>query len=795
MSHRAIPRDTQSSSEEEDKSVVIRTSARRVIKKSLPSRNFPATPVARNTLTVNTSVENSDVKGDTSIENSSPNSNVGQVGGVSSIRGTPAIIENFLRSLAVANNVNTNESPIIRNQQEEEVKGLTTKRPTKYIPLRKGQLTDPNLDEEVKASTRKPGLLTKAREKVKSLPLSEVFYEANTFPDFVDMSIPESGGFKCRESACTLGSKVEEETFCGIVINNFPAVIFNEIIEMLTSKEVVRLSITSKNFQNKLKNSKLNLSDTPLTTSQIVRHFPFPSKYIITGLYIASKSDDNFIKNTSSLNNFFPTLQNLIIDARYGKRIDANLTDFIIKCSKLTSLIVMGNLGITDIKGLEIVRNLKELRIEYYKGENLKGLETLFNLEVLDLRHCFDLVATDEISNLTKLRDVRFSGNGITSLPNLENCSSLKRLIIDDSTLENIDGLINKSLEFIKLYKCGDLISISNLEKCPLLQKLEIEHSCSIETLDLKNCSNLKFLKLRHVLIKTGSLVGCVSLEEVHLLRLAQIEDLQLLENVTTLKRLKIKSCKKLKWLTGLGRCSELEELYVRNCFSLVRITALSRCLKLKNLAFLNCLSLNELGTLNNCPLLEIVELKVSKSFNDLSFLTNCSNLIKLKAESSSVSSIYFLENHSHLVSLELSELQIKSLAVLTTCPNLLNLNIHKCKQITSLDGLQYCTKLKILQASSCYNLSNINALNCNLSLIEVDLQNCNKLENVASLASCKNLITLDLRGTNAKNVHLLLGHSSLLNFKVGGKVCREDKFIFNFDEESTEDSDRETEF
>jgi hypothetical protein len=648
----------------------------------------------------------------------------------------------------------------------EETKFPISRRPADYTPTR-------FIERLGNTSPNRPITIAKI----------EIFYRPKTFPDFEDITYRNTHTINKKELEQESETK-EEEKFNEAFINGLPIPIFEKIADMLGSRDVARLFTASKEFQSRLSNQRLDLSDTPLTITQFLKYFPSTGKYNIVGLYIVSKADkdNDFVLNSSKLNDYIPNLEKLIIDGNYPRGSKINLADFIpLTPTKLKSITIMGTLSVQDLHGLENETELEELKIEYYRGENLQGIETLSKLKILDLRNCRNLNSIDNISILSNLVDVRFSKSRITELPNLKDCISLKRLILDGSFLENVDGIANNSLDFFKLFECNELLSISNLDGLTSLKKVEIEKCRKLNILDLNNCKTLVILKVEDLKVNIFGLTGCNSLEELQLVNLQEMEDLNTLKYITTLRNVRIDTCNQLNWLDGMNNCHDLEQLFISNCTSLVSVSALNDFPKLRNLSILGCPKVERLEFLNSCPNLEIVELKVSPLFNNLYFCVNCPKLVRLKVEESSVNNIQWLENHFNLTYLHLSSCNISTLLPLKTCPNLVHLDIHKCAKINSFNGLENCTKLKVVWSFACTELTNINALANNPSLIQLNLADCLELESVKVLTTCRSLMMLDLRDTHVKDLISLKNHPSIMSLYTNNEKCTGDTFSFNF--------------
>jgi hypothetical protein len=160
-------------------------------------------------------------------------------------------------------------------------------------------------------------------------------------------------------------------------------------------------------------------------------------------------------------------LRELTIDVQGTNKID------------LRNQVNLGSLGLgwrKNIRGIECCKNLKELVVWDYKEPDLLPLQTLDNLEKLEVK-------TGSIKNLKGLKDL-----GSLRLIRLGNCRSLK-------SISDLNGL--KNLRLIEIESCTKIQDYESLTDLPALEELRIINSKGIRSIRfIKNFPALKTLCL-----------------------------------------------------------------------------------------------------------------------------------------------------------------------------------------------------------------------------------------------------------------------------------------------------------
>lgn len=85
-----------------------------------------------------------------------------------------------------------------------------------------------------------------------------------------------------------------------------------------------------------------------------------------------------------------------------------------------------GNVQLTKIKNLDGLTNLRELKL-HGDIKKMEGLDTLVNLEKLDLSNC-SIEKIENLENLRNLSELDLSGNNIKKIEGLDTLPSLSLL-------------------------------------------------------------------------------------------------------------------------------------------------------------------------------------------------------------------------------------------------------------------------------------------------------------------------------------------------------------------------------
>jgi len=123
---------------------------------------------------------------------------------------------------------------------------------------------------------------------------------------------------------------------------------------------------------------------------------------------------------------------------------------------KVTRLVLTGE-GLTSLKGLENLTQLKELHLSSNELTSVKGLEKLTQLEGLYL-NANHLTDAKGLEKLTQLKTLYLIGNQLTSVKELEKLTQLTWLNLNGNKLTDVKGLENlDQLKDLDLYNNPDL--------------------------------------------------------------------------------------------------------------------------------------------------------------------------------------------------------------------------------------------------------------------------------------------------------------------------------------------------
>ncbi|XP_027181732.1 putative disease resistance protein At4g19050 [Coffea eugenioides] len=226
------------------------------------------------------------------------------------------------------------------------------------------------------------------------------------------------------------------------------------------------------------------------------------------------------------------------------------------------------NLSKTKVKDLPCLSALKNLHQLLLSGcLNLEKLPSLAlrKLEELDLSNCQALTMIEDISfqHLPRLRRLIFSNAKIEHLPDLNSLSNLEELNLSGViSIERVDFIEHMSkLQYLNLYETllEQLSSLSNvkglkhlfLSACQQLEALpplEVHHN--LETLDLSQTAIMQLPFLGNLSnLRTLLLNDCSSLEDfenLEMLHISRVENLPCgISNLTQLQCLALPSKKK----------------------------------------------------------------------------------------------------------------------------------------------------------------------------------------------------------------------------------------------------------
>ncbi|XP_048431477.1 disease resistance protein RPV1-like isoform X1 [Pyrus x bretschneideri] len=401
--------------------------------------------------------------------------------------------------------------------------------------------------------------------------------------------------------------------------------------------------------------------------------------------------------------------------------------------------------------------NLVELHMRYSNVKKLcKEDQILVNLEVIDLKHSWNLtelpnlsgslkVVSIDLFGCTSLVEIPWSFQHLDKLTHLDvgGCISLEYLPEMPRNIKYLDLHNSGIKELPESVWSNENISHLDITGCKYLEKLP-SNRCKLKVsgcFNLDGCISLgEFSELPRDISKL-SLVGCKKLvslpdniyqlkylKELDLSSSSELENFpEILEPMKHLKSLNLSGTAIKELHSSIEFLPALKRLELQCCKRLSSIPK-SIC-KLKYLEELNLSSSSKLGNfpeLNRSKLGNFPELNRSQlgNFPELN-LFNSSELENFPE---------ILEPMKHLKSLNLSGTAIKEL--------------HS--------SIEFLPALKRLELQGCKRLSSIPKSICKLKhLEELNLSSCSELENFPEiLEPMRHLKSLNLSGTMIKELH-----------------------------------------
>lgn len=243
-----------------------------------------------------------------------------------------------------------------------------------------------------------------------------------------------------------------------------------------------------------------------------------------------------------------------VLDVSGSSRLVEIEPDFF---KQLTVLRVL-NLSKTIVKSLPSVSSLSSLRELLLSHcvymEELNGLDSLKQLEVIDLSHCSALrrIEDNSFQHMSRLQMLDLSYTKVKTLPSLSKANSLRRLILKNCAnlellpLPNLSKLVELNLSCVSLLE-EDANYVESMYDLEILDLSETNVKCIPSISKLKNLNQL-YLR------------GCLHLNEVT--NLGELTELEVLDlSGTALSKLENLDCLcKLRHLL-LKDCSNILEI------------------------------------------------------------------------------------------------------------------------------------------------------------------------------------------------------------------------------------------
>ena len=291
--------------------------------------------------------------------------------------------------------------------------------------------------------------------------------------------------------------------------------------------------------------------------------------------WVSDPSDPNNVKIEHRIRHFSRTATGYFTK-RTGELTKADL-------EKVTKLKLDG-LGLTSVKGLEKLTQLKTLELEFNQLTSVKGLEKLTQLTYLNLDNN-KLTSVKGLEKLTQLELLILIDNPALTeaqIAELEMALPFPKCTIHSNPPltkeETIEKAIRKAAkkptgeltkaDFEKVTSLDlnhhNLTDVKGLEKLTKLEKLFLHDNKLTDVTGLENLTQLKELSLQFN--KLTDVKGLEKLTQLTWLNLAnnRLTELKGLEKLTQLKTLNLKN-NQLTNVTSLEKLAKLEELYLEN--------------------------------------------------------------------------------------------------------------------------------------------------------------------------------------------------------------------------------------
>ncbi len=228
----------------------------------------------------------------------------------------------------------------------------------------------------------------------------------------------------------------------------------------------------------------------------------------------------------------------------------------------------LGGNSLSDLTGLEVLKNLNRLDLGHNELTNINVLSNLTNLKRIDLEGN-QITHLDALANLKKLEFLRLNLNPISNLKSLGALPKLKHLDLYQCNLNN-DSLVDIPLFPELQYLNLSSNQITSLEQLPLFPSLDY---LKIERNQLNTLEKFPTLLSLHILAVYGN--SLKNLDGIELLAnnltflhaaKNQITNIEALVGFTKLKNLNL-SDNQIKHIDSLRKITEIKVLNLENNF------------------------------------------------------------------------------------------------------------------------------------------------------------------------------------------------------------------------------------
>ncbi|XP_026661943.1 disease resistance protein RGA2-like [Phoenix dactylifera] len=341
-------------------------------------------------------------------------------------------------------------------------------------------------------------------------------------------------------------------------------------------------------------------------------------------------------------------------------------------------------------EGLQPHPSLKELTIRGYEGIEfptwLVESNFLANLEFISLDSCVKLESLPPLGQLPFLKELH-----------LANMPAVKRIGREFYGDTGVAFPFLEALTFKGFWKWEEWLEPDGAQFLPRLRILELRGCDKLRKVPLLFQSSLVQLSIKHCGDFGSALPGC--LQSLTFLTQQQIKDYHAqlslcLSNLSALKHLELRNCRKMKLVGGLQFLTTLESLDLRACPKIIESSEPVQLREEQGLRTLNRLTIDDTILLQNLwillgslPSLQRMHIRWCHGMTNF---TREQELWFQQLTSLQDLEIYYCEN-------------VESLPTsLANFPSIRKLHIFYCPKVSSLPGNGLSTSLKELHIDGC---------------------------------------------------------------------------------------------
>lgn len=230
----------------------------------------------------------------------------------------------------------------------------------------------------------------------------------------------------------------------------------------------------------------------------------------------------------------------------------------------LESLRLLSVIGcpITDLAGIGAAPSLSILRAQKCLGlRNLESIESLGKLKVLDFLGSEAIQDLKHLQGLGELVELRLAGTGITSLTAIEGLPNLETLNVEGSNLLTFNSIPSFKRLRRLIAKRVPAKNFAKFAECRNLSRLEVSEGGEGSTNFISSEAALEVLVVQAFshLANINSLEGYGDLEQLSLAHCASLRDISVLTELRKLRILDLAGCRLVRDLSPLATMPALE--------------------------------------------------------------------------------------------------------------------------------------------------------------------------------------------------------------------------------------------